>query len=592
MNQRILWLVSACCCLLLARGPRPADACGGPDHGDFAALGPITTTVDELGHPDLWASWGNGRREELRFLHPFRLDQPASTKSLWAFAHEWKDELPAPTVDALDTAEARRDDAAAKVEAKAIVEAIYAMPPVPAAGHQALVARAVDVLDGTSPSPARLAHEALRKDVRQTIPDGWAHDIRKKVPAATWTRLLADHEAWLARHPKHALADQVRLDEVRIHYFSGDADAAWKLLTGLSKRRPARALAEMRYLLIQNELPSEGMVASIKDERILSALVPRLAANKRLSNARWADWWKRAESARAAKKPWAINFQERLLYVAAEGGGPLPTGFPMRAEAPTPLWAKLRAAALARAGSFAAAEVQALQAPSDPVQAQLLAQIRLRRGHLQAAAAVQQLAEDARRYLVRVRGTDSMVKKLSTKPARLGEDARLEWGQRLVAAGRWQDAAKVIENDDASRADLWRRAAAIAAPGHDGAKLALARFLVTHRDSIFDGHRNGFYRGLSWRHQDQHLPLAEREAIARYLTRSSADWLALGLFTAWLQANAQHADAPAVLKEADAAYNRLVNRGGWDQYFWGKWGNQHPTVANLRRVGKVVRSTI
>lgn len=592
MTRRLFWLLSACCCLLLARGLRPAAACGGPDHGDFAALGPIATTVYELGHPNQWASWGNGRGDELRFLHPFRLDQPASTKTLWAFAHEWKDDVPAPPVDALDAAEDRHDDPAAKVEAKKIVEAIYAMPPVPAAHHRALMARAVDVIDGTSPSPARLAHEALRKDFRQTVPDGWAQGIRKQVAATTWTRLLADHEAWLAKHPQHPLADQVRLDEVRIHYFAGDADAAWKLLMGLSKRRPTRALAEMRYLLIQNELPSEGVVATIKDERLLSALAPRLAAKKRLSNARWADWWRRAETARAAKKPWAINFEERLLYVAAERPGPLPTGFPTRAQAPTALWAKLRAAALARAGSFAAAETQVLQAPPDPVQAQLLAQIRLRRGHVQAAAAVQQLAEDARRYLVRVRSTDGMVKKLSHEPGPVAADARLEWAQRLVAAGHWNSAAKLIEKDDASRADLWRRAATITAPGNDDAKLALARFLVTHRDSIFDGHRNGFYRGLSWRHQDQRLPLAEREAIERYLTRSSADWLALGLFTVWLQAHPQHADAPQVLKEADAAYNRLVNRGGWDQYFWGKWANQHPTVATLRRVGKVVRSTI
>jgi len=592
MNRRLAWLFAACCCLLLARGPRSADACGGPDHGQFAALGPIQSSVDAIGHPDPWAFWGNGRREELRFLYPFRLDQPASTKTLWAFAHEGKDELPAPSVDALDAAEARHDGAAAKAEAKALVEALYAMPPVPAAEHQGLMRRAVEVLDDASPSPAWQELVSLRDDFASSVPDGWAHEVRKKVPLATWTRLLAEHEAWLQKHPQHPLADQVRLDQVRIHYFAGRADAAWQLLSALIKRRPARALAEMRYLLVQGMLPSEGVVTAMKDERLLSALVPRLAAKKRLPNARWAAWWKRAEVARAKKMPWAVNFEERLLYVAAERGGSLPAGFPVRAQAPSPLWAKLRAAALARAGSLAAAEAQVVQAPPEPVQAQLLTQIRLQRGHLQAAAAVEQLADDARHYLIRVRGHDTMVDKLRGRAGALGADARLEWGQRLVARGQWTLAAKVIEPDDPTRADLWRRAAAIAAPGDDDAKLALARFLITHRAGLFDGHRNGFYRGLSWRHRDPRLPASERQAIARYLIRASADWQALRLFIDWLQAHPHHADAPAVLKEADAAYNRLINRGGGDHYFWGRWAKHHPEVDALRRVGKAIRATI
>lgn len=589
MIRRITYLILTACTLLLARGPREAVACGGPDYGNLELLGPIRDTVDAIGSGGLWSEWGNQRREELRFLYPFRLDQPVTTAPLWDFAHEGKEDLPAPTTDALDAATARHDVAATKTEAKRLIEAILAMPPVPAAAHRGLLRRAVEVHDGV-PSLAWREHRALRDDFSRSVPDGWSHAIRKVVAPSTWTRLLADHEAWLQRHPQHPLADQVRLDEVRIHYFSGGADAAWSLLDGLLQRRPVRTLAEMRYLLVQGMLPTDSVLLTFKDPRLLSALVPRLAAQQRLPPARWSAWWSLSEAARRKKKPWAVNFQERLLYTAARAGGPLPAGFPLKTQAPTRLWVKVRAAALARAGSLATAEAQLASVSPDETQAQLLSQIRLRRGRLLAATTVPGLHEDGRHYLVRVESPDALVKKLQAEPGNLGVDARLEWGQRLIARGRWRDAASVVHGDDSTRADLWRRAAAIAAPGNHSADLALARYVATHRDQLFDTHRHGFYRGLSMRYGDKGTRKAERNRIARYLTRSSADWLALVLFSRWLQAHPHHVAAPAALAEADDAYNRLINRGGWDGFFWGSWAKQRPEVVALRRVGRVIRA--
>ncbi|MEM1034096.1 MAG: hypothetical protein AAGN82_27410 [Myxococcota bacterium] len=591
MKQRHLALFAAACAMILARGPRPADACGGSDHGQFAALGPVSATVVEIGYPDaMWAMWGNARREELRFLHPYRLDDPTTMGSLWSFSHGGSAARTAPTTAVLDAALGRGDAPGARQEAQRLIEAVYAMPPVPAAHHRDVFKRAVGVIDDQG--AAWREHQALRDDFARLVPDGWAQVIRKKVSPRVWAQLRQGHAAWHRRHAGHPLADQVYLDEVRVHYFAGDADAAWRRLIGpLLARRPARALAELRFLLLQGMLPSDDVIGAIGDDRLRAALVPRLARAGRMPPARWDAWWRAAAKARTRGAPWGVNFQERLLFAAAATADqPLPPAFPRHdaTPPPSPLWGKLRGAALARRGHLRAAERQLVATPTDAMQARLLTQVRLERGQLRAATTVKGLADDVRRYLIRIRGTDAMVDKLRTVVGPVGHDARQEWAQRLIARNRWREAAATIERDDAARADLFRRAANMAS-GPDGT-LRAARFLVTHRSDLFDRHRNGFYRGLSFRQDDASLPLEERKAIARYLERASADWMALRRFIAWLEGHPDHADAPVVLQEADAAYNRLINRGGGDHYFWGRHAASHPDVVALRRIGAKIRS--
>ena len=84
---------------------------------------------------------------------------------------------------------------------------------------------------------------------------------------------------------------------------------------------------------------------------------------------------------------------------------------------------------------------------------------------------------------------------------------------------------------------------------------------------------------------------AEAPAVERAFTRSSERWLALEAYTRWLGRHSKEARSRDVLAEADAVFNLLVNWGGSDTLFWGRYAKKSNTVADLRRLGKTIRAT-
>ena len=636
---QLLGLCSAVALLVAQRGPATASACGGPSYATLAGLAPASITAFHVEYPDSDGGWDNARRKELRFLYPFFQRDPVRTRAIWQFAHEPGAPLPAPSGAKLEQALSADDWDAARAHALSLIDDILALPPVPAAAHNALLERALEVVDlhphlanlprkpvrdffdgrnprswpavlqradnarrGTLPMSAShpravtLQWRALRHDFATRVPNGWGGAIRKQVPKREWGRMLSAHDRWLAAHGKHPLRDLVRLDKVRLHYFANTTDKAWALLIDLLPTRPVRALAEMRYLLLRGAPPSDAMLDSLKDPVLIAAL----AHPERITPKRWQRWWTLSQTAPQAA--WSQNLQARLLLVsvrnaqrgqASRGAGVaravLPHQFPPRALRLTPLWGKLRAAALLQAGRLSAAKQQLALLPADVDSARLLTRAHYRSGDALAAAQVAKLDGETRRYLVEVMLSDAQLIWLSQhgaeEPARL---ARFERGVRETQRGRWRAAAQLIQHDFPHQARRWRQAAALADRRDNKAALELARLLVEQRASMFNEADNGWYRGVSERHAGIRSP-RERRAIASHFRRRSARWRALELLVGWLARNRSHDDARQVLAEADRQYNRLINRGGSDRHFWGRFAKQAPAVKRLRRVGRAIR---
>jgi hypothetical protein len=571
--------------------PGEAPACGGPDYGDFSALSPATSTLEALLHPDEgFASWGQEQTPEMRFLYPFWKAHPAEIDALYQVAYEGVTELPAPSTAKLDGAIASADVTREQQEARAIVDAIYAMPPVPAAKHAAVLARAVAVLEqlagGNDPHAASRDLALLKGHVRSGIPDGWTADTRKQVPAAKWAALFAEADGWLAKYPTHPMADMVRLLKVRIHYFQGDADGAWAEALALYHARRVRALAEMRYLLLQDQLPNRALTNSIHDVELVTALL----SDDSLDSSTWPALWQRAAQAPAGV---GLNLQERLLVWAARYGAPgkLPAGFPSRPENPSTLWGKARAIALIQAHAWDRAVDELTSLPDDADRTLLLAQAEVQRGRPERAAAQPGLGNDARQYILGVMLDDAAVEKLcqSTDP-RVRDPACLERAVRLASASRWSEATAIVTRVSPANAALWQQATQLAAarnPDHD---LAWARFLDAHAGDLLFGLGNGPYRGISEREASLPVGSPEKARIADMLQRSNERWLALQAYTQWLASHSGAPGASDVLGEADGVYNRLINWGGRTDFFFGRTVPPSATSKELRRIGALVRA--
>jgi hypothetical protein len=629
--KRVVWLALLVAVIVAMRGD--AEACGGPDYGDFGALEPVETTLDEIASPDsYWAAWGQSEREELRFLYPFWREHPAKIQSLWAFSYDDGQPRPqAPSLSAFEQAVAAGDWTAADRAAHAVVDAWLDMPPVPAAEHRDALERAVEYLelrpamasvppDETRafflgeplPPPGELdpvlatALEARRggavsagarrlrapslelrermDDFRRRVPNGYGDGVTQQVPASTFRDFERGMDDWIARHPKHPLVDSARLWKVRIHYFAGDFEMAWSELIALLPRRPVRALAEMRYLLLQDRAPSDALLDSLKDPVLITAL----AGERTLTPARAERWWKLVPQ--NLPHPWAKNLEERLLLWAARHmtAGALPAWYPLRRRASTPLGSKLRAAGLLRAGHDreAAAELRAL--PTDPEQATLLAKAELSMGQTERAARTAELDDDSRSYAVRVLASDAELTRLGrVKSKALRETATLELAARRAHAGDWRAATQIVKKGAPERLAAWTAARDLAARRGGDEDLARARFFAAHTGELFESDDPGFYRGLSSRY---HPGTTDGAAIERALGRSTERWLALEAYARWLDTHSNHPDARAVLHEADAVYNLLVNWGGDGTFFWGVYAKQTETAATLRRVGAEIRA--
>ena len=68
-----------------------------------------------------WASWGNARMPELRFLYPFEKAEPKKAELAWKLAHEDLTKAAPPAMAPLDDAMTRDDLPAIDREARRIV---------------------------------------------------------------------------------------------------------------------------------------------------------------------------------------------------------------------------------------------------------------------------------------------------------------------------------------------------------------------------------------------------------------------------------------------------------------------------------------
>lgn len=611
-----LWAATAGMAVALLRAPRPAEACGGPGYADLGALAPMGGILDRM----MWKSddFDYIQRDELRFLYPFFAEHKRELGALWSFSYvDAAAPAAAPGTNALEQALAAGDAKAAAREARRVVAAWLALPPVVGAGDQPAAWRAAEIatvaphlasLSATgardffagkavagAPQAAideqRRARQAeselrtLEQSVETRIPNGWRDAIQKQVAPQIWSDLEKSVDAWLSRYPKHPLADFVRLYKVRLRYLSGNDAGAWSVLFDVYPRQRVRALAEMRYLLLRDVRPTSARIDALTDP----AFVAGFADDATITPERFTRWWKLAE--RQHKRAASTNLEERLLYFAARTAKPhqLPAGFPSTTKNPTQLWGKLRAAALISAEEWPAARAELLSLRDDPERALLAVHYFVARGRPDLAVQVPQLSGDTREYLLRVLVDDKALARLGRTKGALGKAARFEAGVRLASAGKWSLGAKLVARDDRAQAKLWQSAGAIAASHAADRDLRLARFLDQNRETLFYGASPDMYRAISGRYDPQ-ARTRETRSIEVALERSTARWLALEAYTRWLERNPRDPNALSVLTEADDVYNRLTNWAGGDYLFWGTYAKHTPLVARLRKAGRAVRA--
>jgi hypothetical protein len=183
--------------------------------------------------------------------------------------------------------------------------------------------------------------------------------------------------------------------------------------------------------------------------------------------------------------------------------------------------------------------------------------------------------------------TTALTRIIATPADPLRRSAARELSARLARQGKWAEAARFATQGDPSRKRLWSSAAQLAT--RPGGELALARFLVSNAGELFFKERSAFYRGLSTHYAGLPLGSKARANIDAAMTRGSARWIALELFTAWLEQHPNHPNARSVLAEADAQFVVLTNFGGGNYFYWGTIAQTSPVIKRLRRIGKLVR---
>jgi hypothetical protein len=459
----------------------------------------------------------------------------------------------------------------------------------------------------SSPRLASLRFVALQEAMRAGIPDGWASSVRDSVPPARWAELERLHADWLRRFSDHPLADYVRLSRVRLSYFKGDGGRAWDELLTMYPRHRERVLGEMRYLVQQGVLP-----ASIDDPRVDWPLRTALVAEMPVTPQKWNAYWQATEA--HAGDPWTIGMQERLLWraiVVAESTRSLPSRFPQRPAAATPLWAKLRLLALLEAGNLDGALEQADSTnDAEGDLGAIRVRIHLLRRDWGKALAASPLGDPATRYLIRVLAPSLIVDSLAAASSSpLTNDARLTLAGHRAAAGDWTGASRWAAAIDSDKARRWARAAALAADTSRSGRLAFARWMRDQHGRLFFGEDTFWLRGLNWRLYaldrdttdrsapppglDPRLPWTaaqERAAIDTHLRSTTELYYSLGAYARWLAgATRSTPGLVAVVREADQVYNRLVS---WDQNnsrFWSAALSESPEGRSIRRAGLLFR---
>jgi hypothetical protein len=297
-----------------------------------------------------------------------------------------------------------------------------------------------------------------------------------------------------------------------------------------------------------------------------------------------------------------------MRAAAAEGHPPLPAAFPAEPAARSPLWARLRLAALLEADRIDEAALQAPLTEDDPLTAPMRAQIALVKGDWLVAIHTRDLDPDSIRYLIRVLAPPEVLESLIDDA-----DEGIRWEARLAIAsrqladgGRWKDGARWLDPVDPERAALWRQADKLSRSNAPPKKLAYARFLAAHGGQVFVGRDHDevvWYRSLPlhgppqpdrWTPQRVGLsisPQAEWDATAAWLQRSFVTWYAIEAYADWMEQveGTPAAEGPTgqlALREADAAYNALLNYGSGDFYAWGVLLPDSEPARQIRQFGR------
>jgi hypothetical protein len=562
-------------CLLLAafvRDTRDATACGGPYTFHPKVVGPPALFFDE---------YEDSPTAEQTFLYPYFSAYPREADVLWRYSYGSLASVPAPDSSGFESALVTRDVTQARKAARQLVDAWYALPPVLAAPHRATLMRAVDYLEPSGSAASQQLFDLIRAQKRD-LGQGWSAGLQSPLLVDAGPRQVSDIRAWLKANPRHPLRDFARFWLVHTYYFTGDSDDAWAVLFELYPRRRVRALAEMRFLVMQGRPPGAKQLDALQDPLLLALFADRESTTP----ARYARWWKLSE--KAANRPVGTALQERLLAtLLANEKNPLPPSFPPQAERRSQYWGKLRALLLQQRGRTREAEQQLASLSPDPEQAALLANARVALGRPLDAVRAPQLGESDVTYLMHVGLSRGEAAKLAQDPnPNIAREARWVAALEQLAQADYLAAALLVKTLDPPQAkDLEQ----MAQRQRHGDELGLARLLRTRKQSLGPGVDTGFYRGLSEIYETRPPGSAEAQRIAALLRDSSGSFQALALLVKWLEQHPRAPNALGVLREADAAYIELGSYGTSASSFWERYLKQHDLAARLRRIGKQIR---
>ena len=594
-------------------------------------------------------------RDEIRFLPGMLLAEPAKMAPLLGrppMQPVWWDTLKKPTVaepssDAMNAAWARGDvDAAAKA-AHEVADRVMALPasddtsrndalrlavetielaPVvvrePVGVRNAAFTRLVRpmraapfdsmpamlVRNPNAPRRASMAFAALRLMMRDGLPNASRADFGVQVPTARWDSLHAVHRAWLAAYPAHPYAGLVKFSQLRLLFLASQTDSAWQTVVRLYADYPARAAAEMRYMLVAGMLPPATLLT---DTHVPVEIRASLVGNLRPSRDSWVALMQLASQQRSAA--WSVNLEERLLASLATDSGaaaPLPRGFPAWRASATPLWRYLWAVNMLRAGRaddavvFTTVRIPEKQDSSLAADAALLsARIHMVRNEWSSAVQVPLLDEWTRRYVLRVLAPDSVAITLASSRSKIvAREAQLVVSARAAHRGQWDEAAAQIRSVDAPRAARYARIATLARDTMSNAGLLrFAQALAVSNGQLFYEATRYFYRGMLYRDyalsperasDAWELPWTradERRRMYTYFRSASERWLALRAYASYFaRPGVTAVQRRAAVRDADRAYRGLLDtdpsRSGD-----GFWADSLPRSAEaqaIRRAGR------
>lgn len=445
---------------------------------------------------------------------------------------------------------------------------------------------------------ASLQFVILQETMKNKIPNGWPSE--NMLSKDTWNQLETMIDDWLRQFPNHPLADLVQLMKVRLYYFKLDYKAAFSVLLKMYPKHLPRVLAEMRHI---GEGGSEQIVNDETVDPILrTALLPVVGVTPE----QWDKLWLLSEVNR--NQAWAINLQERLLYLAVrEGDFPHRSvvfsslkKFPDRPDNPTQLWGELRLLVLLENEQWDKAWSEAASLPEDETVAILKARYYIIHGNAWEAVKLKKLPWYSKRYLIDVLLSIGDLKKILPEEEKKAEyEVILTIAIHQAYAGDWDTAANMIKKVDLEKAKLWKQCAELYRNNSQDGLLQWARFLNENDGMIFYGNDIAWYRSLNYRNDSINRSASyirkewtveyEKSAIECHLLNSTELWLALQTYIKYLSKASPSPQACEVLKEADLCYNKLINYDSNNSQFWSNYFKDNQFIAQLRSDGVRLR---